>query len=192
MSDITVLGRVPPSFVIKDIAVRVVLNETVTIPAEKAYQSKDLWLGISQGQLFQLKHGPSKPRVIPSEDQTKLKRVEEQNTELRQSLAEQSERVEALISAKQKQDSQLAEQTVMLQQIMGMLASGGAPAPVQGQAQFPPAEKPAQRPLSDAPLFIPAQIRDENVEARIEVKEDEGVGVADASTRLRELRKGKS
>lgn len=185
MSDITVLGRVSPSFVIEDIRIRVALNETVTIPSDKAHRSKDLWRAISQGHLFQLKHGPPKPRVIQSDSQSELQETRQQNAELRAALEEQNRRVEALIEAKQHQDDRLAEQTAMLQKIVGLLESGVPVGVSTIQAPTP------QRPLADVPIFVPERIRDESAKARIDVREDEGSGVGDASSKLRELRKGR-
>jgi regulator of replication initiation timing len=191
MMDITVFGLVAGSYLIEDIGMDVPCGAHVTIPADKALRSKDLWRGINQRLIFQVS---ARPNAIPqitesvgSSLQDRASRLAAENEELRARLLEQQAEVQ-----RQQIETQraLTTQSEQMTQIVEMLRAGlvvGAAPLVKATAERPAAEDYVS---GDAPTFIPGTITPENAEARIDTKEEssENASVTGAAGKLRALR----
>ena len=195
MSDVTVFGLVSGTHVIEDLGMSVPHGHTITIPADKAQKSKDLWRAIGQRNLFLIQSGPYLHRTVnvaagaippaPTHvpmDKSFLDRqraLEEENQQLRDAL--QRQRLEAQ-SAEQRQQAKLDT-------ILDMLKTGIPTMGVQAAPGSSP-QAPTRAVADDAPTFIPAVIRPEPVESRIEAKHAESdTTLSGASDKLRELRR---
>ncbi len=183
--DVRVMGLVMGTHMIEDIRMDVPHGMIVSIPAEQAAISRDLWRAISQKCLFQL---PSTPAPSPSAPPPRLAADVERIRVL-------EERVQLL----ERENTQLREalQTSQVQQgkldrILTLLQSGGI-AVVDRMEIAPNAPRPALAPTvnGEAPQFIPAEIRPKEVSVHIEDAKGETVtsGVSDAAEQLRKLRK---
>lgn len=182
MSDIRVIGLVMGTHVIEDIAMDVPHGVTVTIPADKAAISKDLWRGIGQKCMFQLPSAPP-PAHVPIQrmaDDTPLherihalqernKQLEEENQALKEGLRtsqqDQQRKLDSILSA-----IQTGAFVQRAGKGVGILATELA----DGQA----------------PTFIPSEIRPKEAETRIESRKEEaeGAGISGAVERLRKMR----
>jgi hypothetical protein len=174
--DITVFGLTVPTCVLHDIGRDVPHGETVVIPGDVAYRSKDLWRAIGQRQIFQIKRGPgptahlpiaapqpSPPVPVPVPRDLEL---EEENKALKAALSNQSQKLDSIIA--------------LLQAGVPMAAIQAATRPQQSVGVV----------SDEVPIFIPSSIKPENAEARIESRrsETEASKVSDAAEKLRELR----
>ena len=190
--DVRVVGLVAGNHLIEDIARDVPYGSVVSIPADLALISKDLWRSISQKFLYQLPTIPTTQAVsiMPDEKQRlehyakelegHVSRLESENRDLKEQLKGWQEKSDAMMAGK-------------LDSILAMLQSG---VPVQGGA-FVRGNDSSQRevPMVDgsAPTFLPSEIRPKDLEARIDVQPaSSSSGVSEAAERLRKLRKGSS
>lgn len=187
--DITVFGLTMPTYVIQDIQMDVPHGLTVTIPADLANRSKDLWRGISARQLFQIRTTPnshpttSTPSPAERELRDKCAQLETENTDLRRQLAESNA---ARIAQQAESQKALLAQQDKLTTIIEMISK--TTFPVLGPVSGHPLPGVATI-VGDAPTFIPSVITPENAEARIETKQAEAENtLAGASSKLRELR----
>lgn len=183
--DIKVIGLVMGTHVLEDIGMDVPHGATVTIPADRATRSKDLWRAISQKLLFQIQTGPGSgyvptpPRALPvpgdvlqarvHELEARNKRLEEENKTLRDALQAslaQSSKFDAIMVAIQQQG--LAPRVGAIGPVVGVDVADGT-----------------------APQFIPAEIAPKGAETRIDVvkKESGDSDVSAAAGQLRKLRK---
>ena len=179
-SDVIVFGGTMGGHFIEDINVHVPQNMTVVIPAEQAIRSHDLWRALSQRTLFRLHHGPPPgPMTMPALVTASID-VSAQSRELQETLAEQKELTAAL-------RKQMAEQSALLETLVHALAQ------VQGQTAQVSSSEPRRDKASaqDVPTFIPATIKPENAETRINANmgEAEDSGLAESRSRLRNFRK---
>lgn len=194
--DITIVGLVMGTHVIEDIQCSVPQGVQVTIPAEVAHLSKDLWRALSQGQVFRLSSGPASvfrnPAAPPSEPI-----VPQPPPPLPQAPVSPPVQLQDIIRQqqniiRQQQDENremrqaLANQTLVLTQILGAIQQGTPT--TSASVPRPTTVRPA--PEQDAPTFIPSEIRPKDVRTRIEAKSDEkqADAVSDAASRLRILR----
>jgi hypothetical protein len=197
--DVTVFGLVVGTHVLTDIGMDVPHGHTVTIPAAKAQKSKDLWRAISQKCIFLIQSGPYAHRNVdvtgtyvpppPVHQFTadpamsdRQQALEDENRQLKETLIRQRQEAEA---AEKRQQGKLDS-------ILELLRSGAATHTIvmsQG-VQGAPGQPRATPIEDDAPTFIPAVIRPENAETRIEAKKAESDStLSGASDKLRELRR---
>lgn len=186
--NVSVVGLVPEPVQLPDIGYDVPHGIVVHIPTEKANNSKDLWRALAQRRVFRLQGGPFTPNVAatgPDPEVEQLRaRVAELETENAQLRAELSRKVDVPPPPELAPDK--------LDEILRLLKQGGAVAPGATRAAGPVAAPVAAVVEVDAPAFVPATIRGEAVEARVEVQEtaSEGGGLTDAKNALRKLRRG--
>lgn len=187
--DITVLGLVGGSHFIEDIQTEVPLGHQVTIPADKALRSKDLWRGISSRQLFQIRVLPNQPPTPPSVDpaieqdlRTKVQRLEVENQALRDQLTNQQ--MMMVTQQAESQKAMIAQQS-RLDDIVRMLSTG---IQVTHVATGTTTANPGV--VDEIPAYIPSVITPEVAETRIETKMEEAQnsGLSGAAGKLRELR----
>jgi len=188
--DVKVMGLVVPAHLIEDIRVSVGRGVTVTIPADQAARSKDLWRGISQKCLFQLTStghhtasGPAPTIVTNTVDtsglQNRLQALEERNA----TLEEESRLL------RQTMTETAGQQQQTLDTILAAVQAGGGS--VQhiyhgGSGPGVPREELAD---GSAPQFIPDEIKPTDAETRIDtVSEESESGVSSVAERLRKLR----
>ena len=182
-SDVCVFGVVQGGHYIEDIRVHVPQNVVITIPSELALKSHDLWKAIAQKVVFRAHVGPHPgpmqvPPVVenvPSED------LASQNQALKASLEQQRELTLAL-------RDQMAEQTAALAALTKVIAQGGLVQPTNTSAGVQTAVPQVEAVV--APTFIPAVIRPEGAETRINTNtgESEDSGLAESRSRLRKFR----
>lgn len=190
--DIHVFGLVAGTHLLEDIGMDVPHGKTVTIPAEKAGRSKDLWRAISQKLLFKVP-GPNgaylpqthvapphavKDDVLQSRVQfleIRTKQLEDENAQLRAAL-------QAAFSQKESLDAILAA-------IEGVKRT---PVVVMGGQSLPAARAVEELADGAAPQFIPEQIAPKDASTRIDLVKQESTApeLSDAATRLRKLRRG--
>lgn len=189
--DVTVMGLVSGTYIIEDIQMDVPHCTVVTIPAEKAHRSKDLWRGISSKQLFQIRTAPvahpAPPHVngvVEKELRDKQRLLETENEELRQKLVDQH-----VASHRQSEDftQAMAIQREQLDKVINLLAAGVT---VGGGSSSQPTAKAVSEVVSgEVPTFIPSSITPKNADARIDIKTTEtDSSVSDAAGKLRGLR----
>lgn len=178
MNDVRVHGVLMTSVLIEDIAMDVPHGITVTIPADKAAKSKDLWRLLSQRQLFRLNAGPFQDFPTPTPPPGPSPETEQ----LREQVRLLSERNRVL-------ENTLGSQGGKLDAILGLLENVSFGAAAQPDR---PAARPSEVVDAGVPTFIPSQIKPENVESHVEVQSEtsEGSAIAGAGEALRRLRKG--
>jgi hypothetical protein len=197
MSDIRVVAVKTGIVFIEDIGVDVPYGNVVSIPAEQALRSKDLYRYLSQRVLFQLHagavHGPSpmpltdlpKPEPAPPAPPPGSQRdvaLDQQVSMLRAALEQREAVFVAVLSAQQAQFAEVLE------------ALRRQPQTIVVQATPHGATHPAlsSMPSTDAPMFIPSEIKPKDVDARVNIEStSQESGVADASAALRRLRGGR-
>lgn len=200
IGDVTVVGMDVQTVVLGDIGMDVPSRAVVTVPADKATLSKDLWRAISQKRLFQLHSGPVspnpvRPRVSPSlvtastgnSDvwQERCRVLERENAQLREKLA-QLQRTTPVQKADVPADK-LDEILTLLRS--GVPVSGSPMAPMVGR---PSASVPAVVDV-ETPAFIPSEIRPKNIEGKvqeIQTATAENQNIGSAASALRKFRKG--
>jgi vacuolar-type H+-ATPase subunit H len=195
VSDVTVFGLVAGIHFITDLGVGVPHGHTVTIPADKANKSKDLWRAIGQKYICLIQSGPYVQRnvIIPPGSTEPVAAAPDPSLAARQqALEEENKRLREALE-KQRQDALAAEQraTVKLDTILELLRTQGPSTTtiVQVQGNGGPLVRAAV-PEDNTPTFIPATIRPENTESRIEAKKTESDStLSGASDKLRELRR---
>jgi hypothetical protein len=177
--DVTVFGITMGQYVIEDIRVIVPQHEVVVIPADKAFQSRDLWRAINQRKVFQLHAGTKtwpNGQVPPAVETAALA---DQNKMLEQALADQKAQNAAVLEA-------MAEQSRVIQQLMqtvtNLRVAPGASAPEAPQTDVPSA---------DAPMYVPSTVKPDVKEQRIKAQQSssDASGVDNARSKLRAFRK---
>lgn len=198
VGDVTVVGLDTSTVVLGDISMDVPHRAVVTIPADRATLSKDLWRALSQRRLFQLHAGgatqaPVRPVVAPALIQDglyeKIRHLEAENAQLRATL----QILESRIGIPAPQQAAPAIPTEKLDEILTLLKSAG-PMVVAGPG-VPATRAPATPKVVDieVPAFIPNEIKPKDFDGRItEVQSEtsEATNLGSAANALRKLRKG--
>jgi hypothetical protein len=181
MNDVRIISLNMATVLIEDIAMDVSHGVMVTIPADKAAKSKDLWRLISQKMLFRLNPGPfadypPPPPGQPTPSSAEADRLREEN----RLLAEQNRMLRQVLD----------NQGGKLDMILGALESArfaGPSSPASATAK-------ADNGVVDAgvPTYIPSEIKPKNVESHVEVQSEtsEGSNITGAGEALRKLRRG--
>lgn len=197
VGDVTVVGLDPSTTVLYDIGMDVPARKVVTIPAEKAASSKDLWRAINQRRLFQLHAGPVnstpvRPAPLPSTGyqalQDKCRNLETENARLREAVSALQERLN-----NQPQPVGVV-MDARLDQILDLLRSGVVTASPSDAPARPTRKAAPQVVEVEAPTFIPNEIKPKNVEGRItEVRSEtsDNTALDSAASALRKFRAGK-
>lgn len=176
--DIIVFGLTVPTCVLHDIGRDVPHGETVTIPGDMAYRSKDLWRAIGQRQIFRITRGPG-PNA--------LAQVPKPAPPPPVVVVPPPSRDEALESENRALKEQLLNQSQKLDSIIALLQAGVPMAAIQAASSANPHISAV---ADETPIYIPSLIKPENAEIRIEPQrsESEGSQVSGAAEKLRELR----
>lgn len=176
MNDVRVVSLIGSTVHLLDISFDVPQGQTVTVPADKAARSKDLWRLIAQKQLFRLNPGPGAPEPPPPPPMSDADRLREenrllldQNRLLRQAIDNQGGKLDAILARLESQSVVVAPQQ--------------AGVPVKATSDLVEIE---------TPTYIPTEIKLKDVTGRVEVKAEmtEGSGVEGAGAALRKLRRG--
>jgi hypothetical protein len=211
LGDVRVTGLVPDRHTIEDINVNVPYGMTVTIPAELAVQSKQLWLGISQHKLLQLGSASPAPKFLPptalnQAGHKEREKLEAKVRELNDQIADLKTEVQSLRTENQSLRTNLAakgngaaataavmdpEINAKLDALMAALKSGVPMAGGVAGATTTPKREIAD---GEAPTFLPSQIKPEDAQVRIDVQGEssESASISSAAEKLRKLRKGGS
>ena len=208
--DIVVCG-VTQDEVVDDIARPVPKGVPVAIPGDLAHRSKDLWVLLSQGRIFQLninsllrkKLDRSTPEDIHTELQVakseslalseELSKVRASISELELELESRSQRISTLESELGRLENELAllrrasADSSKLDDIISLLKSR----PVQQVVMAPSSTYQAASKDDDIPMYIPSQIKSDSAGGQVSVKEGsaDASSLADASKALKGLRK---
>ena len=203
MSDIRVIAVKTGMVLIEDIGIDVPYGNVVSIPAEKALRSKDLYRLLSQRMLFQLHagavHGPNPlpladfPKLEPSPPvanaESRREGALEQQVSMLRAALEQRETV--FVAALMSQQAQFAELLQAVRSQPQTVVVQAAPGAGPGTATRQPS--PNAMPSMDAPMFIPSEIKPKDVDARVTIEStSQESGVGDATAALRKLRNGRS
>lgn len=191
IGDVTVVGLDTSTVVLLDIGMDVPHRVVVTVPADRATVSKDLWRAISQRRLFQLHAGPATqapvrpvaPPVASDAWQSKCRVLEAENAQLRSRVAELEAHVCPVVPT--------SDSTGKLDEILALLHSGKAVV-TAGQA---PAARAEQRGVVevDVPAFIPTEIKPKDIEGRmaeVQSETSEATNLGSAASALRKFRRG--
>jgi len=193
MGDVRVIGMVAGNHVIEDIGRDVAFRTLVIIPEEQALMSKDLWRAISQGFLCQVPSAPY-PSAASAPDPEKV-RLEKYAAQLEALAVRLQNENEAL---KHQLEGSAHAHSDKLDQILKAIQSGVAVAPPAAVASAAPsAVAAASAPVvvetvdGTAPTFLPGQIRDKDLDARISIQGEESTSdaVTEAADLLRQIRK---
>lgn len=205
MADVRVMAVKTGMVFLTDIGIDVPCGVVVTIPAEKALISKDLYRYINQKVLFQIHpgsiHGPlplplpplPKPEPLPPPPVSPPAGVMREVQQLREAL-EQREKtlgealdrrehifVAALMATQKKLDDVLLE----LQRRPAVSSL------VPNTPMRPSIRVNEEGPSGEAPMFIPSEIGSKDYDSRVNITaESQESGVADAAAALRRLRQG--
>ena len=196
VGDVTVVGLDTTTTVLYDIGMDVPHRVVVTIPADKATLSKDLWRAISQRRLFQLHPGiaGSVQRPLPATQTApdwkwmeRCRQLEAENAQLRATIA-QLEQVPRTRS-EPKDEAGFAALQAKLDEVLSTIKTAGV--------STTPGVKSKPAPLGvvevDVPAFIPTEIKPKDIEGRItEVTSEtsEASNLGSAASALRKFRKG--
>ena len=192
IGDVTVVGLDTSTVPLLDIGMDVPHQAVVTIPADRATLSKDLWRALSQRRLFQLHAGPATqaavrpiaPPAAPDVWQTKCRTLETENAQLRARVAELEARDR---SPSLSPDAEVAGK---IDEILALLRSGRV-AVATGSAPVARAESRGVVEV-DVPTFIPSEIK-KDFEGRItevETSSSQNSAIDSAASALRKLRRG--
>ncbi len=193
MNDVRVIGVKTGTILIADIAVDVPHGVVVSIPAEKAHVSKDLYRYISQKLLFQVHPGPVNgplPRALPDmapvvaptkAPQAREAALDAQVQLLRTALEEREQMFMAALAAQQDKLDKL------------VTAIAERPVTIYNTTHTTPAPKQVvEGPSGDAPMFIPSTIKSKDMEdtSHVSVQSDsqENSSVSGAAAALKKLR----
>lgn len=195
---LTVVGIVTGTHVLEDIQVAVPHRVAVYIPAEQALRSKDLYRALGQGRIFKLDGGfRSAPMGTPppspsNELQLRNDELEKENHRLRQDLGASERRNQGLQQALEALHGQLDA----ILNVLGRIESKDPVPLVLAQGQLVAASAQSKAAAvgvvgGDAPAFVPDNIKPADAEVRIKVEtsSSKATNVADAASKLRELRK---
>lgn len=175
-----VVGRVTGTHMIEDLHVVVPYMVPVALTPEQVVRSRDLNRALQQQKIFKLDVTPFKPESPSREDWRAELEQENQSLKARLLVSEtQRKGLEASLEGLQQQ----------LNTVVGILErieKAGAVV-IRGGEAIPATEAVG----GDVPAYIPDKIHPETVETSITAEEDttEGSSVADAASRLRELRR---
>jgi hypothetical protein len=183
--DVRVVGLVTGTHLIEDIGRDVPYGVMVTIPADLALRSKDLWRGVEAKCLHRI------PAVLATAvDQEKI-RLRQYITELESHLAQLTQENVALKAQLEKSsaivppsyDAKLDSILAAIQNV-AVVAPGSVGTTVTTKA-------PTEIVDGSAPTFLPSEIKPKDVNARIDVQgeKSESSGLSEAAERLRKLRK---
>lgn len=180
IGDVQVVGLVPETVPLADIGMDVAHGVVVTIPADLASNSKDLWRAINQHRVFRLQAGPNpvNPRLAPhlpndtQQLQDRLVIVERENAELRAALGFERSKFDEILGLLRA----------------GVMATPGAPALA---SKFAAATPDLGVVEVATPTFIPSTIKSDSSESRVTVQEgaSESGAVSDARSALRKMRR---
>jgi len=190
---ITVTGLVTGTHVIEDIKVPVPHQIAVFIPADLMHRSKDLYIGLQQGKIFQLTGGSG--LAVQSSSAPVSAPLPTNNTpkELTALRVENSRLQTELATARQENKTLREEVTVMQKQlgeILGALgrieASGVTVVGVPGGMV---AVAVSEAVGGDVPTYMP-DLKNDTTKTNIQVEKSktEGSSIADAASRLKDLR----
>lgn len=191
---------VPGEVEIKDLSLLVGEGEVVTIPADKALDSQDLWRAVNQKLLFRIRQGQASKGVTPPSDALqRVATLEREKADLEARAAGLQAQVEGLRRQVEERDGEIRV-------LRGMVASQPAPDPrldailadlqaLKGRpAQVVVAQgsamAPAPAPVVDPslPIFLPTFEKPQD--ARVQVQETTSEGsTQSAQEALRKLRK---
>lgn len=195
--DVTVLGMVADTHLIEDLGIWVQKGVAVTIPGHLTLVSKDLHRAISQRHLA-LIHNPSTlPALrasagLAKEEREKLESEIHTLTAQVSALQDRNAYLEATVTGLQ---AELRAQKDSAQKLDAILqAIQERPLVTQVIQTSAGAKVAAPEVVSgEAPMFIPSQIRPDNVEERVAVQEEQSESsVTSAADKLKQMRKGKA
>jgi len=192
VGDVTVVGLDTTTTVLYDIGMDVPHRAVVTIPADRATMSKDLWRAISQRRVFQLHPGAAgtvqRPVVsLPKPNQDLLldrcKQLEAENAQLRATLAQL-----------EQERAQPAMPQAKIDEILSILKSGIPVVAAPSAGTVTPLRPKSTAVVEvDVPAFIPTEIKPKDIEGRItevEASTSEASNLGSAASALRKFRKG--
>jgi hypothetical protein len=204
MSDVVVTHVRTGTWLIEDIGVDVPNGVIITIPADRALHSKDLWRAIAQRVLFRFHPGsihkgaplPTAQESLPKLPETTsynapevlVRALNEHGEFLREALDMRDISIHSVLMAQQK-----AIEGVQgtLQEIKALLLERPvATTVVLRHGDRPPGQQQAAV-VTETPMFIPSVIKPTDVQdASISVQTDaqEGSSVAGAASALRKLK----
>ena len=187
IGDVHVVGLKPDTCLLVDIGMDVPHGQIVTIPAERALESKDLNRAINQRWLFKLHPGPLPDPLAPSplmqevvSLRNQVRSLEEENRILRDRLAvfeAQSyphDKIDAILSLLQSVPLHGTKQEAHKPDTIPSPEN-----PESGIVEIPP------------PPFIPSKIRSDDMRAFIQTDISSGNSgdITEAANRLREMRR---
>jgi hypothetical protein len=185
IGDVTVVGMTMGDHVLEDIGTSVPQGMIVTIPAEQALRSRDLWRAISQKQIFRLNTGPQASVVQPMQPTDNSEALLEQNRLLQKELADSRAQTASVLAQNAAVLEQLRAQGDLLKNLTVAVSQGirGAPQAVSASSEGAPLS-------DDAPTYIPSTIKPQDAEVRIESNLEETKGdISDKRSKLRQLRR---
>ena len=191
IGDITVFGLTMGEHVLEDIGMNVPQGMVVTIPAEQALRSKDLWRSIAQKQIFRLHNGPMSSVVAPVQTDAASALIE-QNQQLQKALEDSRMQNSAILAQNSAVLEQLRQQGEALKALTLSVGQGAVsyrPAQIgQISSGLPPESSTVS---GDAPTYIPATIRPDGAEVRIESAKEEtrGADIQSKRDKLRQFRR---
>lgn len=199
MTDIVVTFTRTGTYMIEDIDVAVPHGHIISIPAEKALPSKDLWRAISQRILFQFHPGsihkgvttpttldplpkPPEPTVYKAPEAL-VTALHEHGEILREAMELRDASLYAVILAQQDVLDELRKSVEEMKVLLRERPVG-----VMSRAM---SIEMSTGVSGEAPIFIPSTIKPKDVDdAHVNVQTDsqEGTGVAGAASALRKIR----
>ncbi len=185
--DVTVLGVTMGDHVLEDIQMSVPQGMIVTIPAELALRSKDLWRAVAQKSIMRIHAGPIGAPIQVAPQQTNhdviVESLSAQNRQLQQTLDDQRVMNAAILE-------QLRLQTEAFKVMAARVEATGVQVRVVA-AQPTVAGVPAALLPDDVPTYIPSSIKPVEADVRIETQQEEaqGADIANKRNKLRQLRK---
>jgi FtsZ-binding cell division protein ZapB len=192
-ADITVMGLVEGIHILEDIQIGVPKGVVVTIPADLAYRSRDLWRALSQRVIFQVAGSPSPNRpVVPY--QQEIDELKKKNLALQGQIEVLRGEVQTLRvdnESLRNENTGHREQRGKLDEILSLVKGGligTLVATNSGQSTK------AVSSVIDAgvPLFIPDSIRPKDVQTdNMTVEKDSSAAssVTDASSKLKSFKR---
>lgn len=183
--DVRVVGLVSGTHLIEDIGRDVPYGVMVTIPADLALSSKDLWRGVESKCLHRI------PAVLSNAvDQEKV-RLRQYITELESHLARLTQENEALKAQLSEKSTLVAPSyDAKLDSILAAIQNVALVAPGSVGTNVT-TKRPTEMVDGSAPTFLPSEIKPKDVDARIDVQGEkaESSGLSEAAEKLRKLRK---
>ena len=202
VGDVTVVGLDPSTAVLRDIRMDVPHRVVVTIPADLATVSKDLWLAISQRRLFQLHAGATStnpvrpfvsPTVVQESWQERCRHLELENARLIAALS-QSAVEPKVVQVVYETPAAPAISTDKLDEILSLLKSGALTVAALSDSRGSTIGSVRTTGVVevDVPAFIPTKIKPKDIEGRlVEVSSEtsDSSSLGSAADALRRFRK---